>query len=169
MSEAVVDDILAVLPPLLQSLEALSFVARHLNPPEFGSLMDAAAKPDQALQAVRGRLGGWPEEFTGLQSSLETASDAALAAFAGLRAVEQGSGDLIAVFRALRHAPRAQEALYPLAARLPPGSRFFVPPDLREDAGITARLAQPANEKPGIVHVHNDAGSRAGLPGYRPQ
>ena len=36
MSEAVVDDVVAVLPPLLQSLEALAFIARHLNPPEFG-------------------------------------------------------------------------------------------------------------------------------------
>ena len=36
MSEAVVDDIVAVLPPLLQSLEALGFIARHLNPPDFG-------------------------------------------------------------------------------------------------------------------------------------
>ena len=35
MSEAVVDDIVAVLPPLLQSLEALGFIARHLNPPDF--------------------------------------------------------------------------------------------------------------------------------------
>ena len=42
MSEAVVDDIVAVLPPLLQSLEALSFIARHLNPPEFGRVMEAA-------------------------------------------------------------------------------------------------------------------------------
>ncbi|MFL4999462.1 MAG: phospholipase, partial [Xanthobacteraceae bacterium] len=156
MSEAVVDDIVAVLPPLLQSLEALSFVARHLNPPEFGSVMDAAGMPDQALQAVRGRLGGWPEEFTGLQSSLETASDAALAAFAGLRAVEQGDGDLVAVFRALRHVSRAQEALYPLAAKLPPVSSFFVHPDLREDAGIKARLAQRANENTGIIHQHNE-------------
>jgi len=169
MSEAVVDDIVAVLPPLLQSLEALSFVARHLNPPEFGSVMDAAGMPDQALQAVRGRLGGWPEEFTGLQSSLATASDAALTAFAGLRAVEQGNGDLIAVFRALRHAPRAQEALYPLAARLPPVSSFFVHPDLREDAGITARLAQRANENTGIVHVHNEPGSRGGFSVYVPE
>ena len=32
MSEAVVDDIVAVLPPLLQSLEALSFVARPPGP-----------------------------------------------------------------------------------------------------------------------------------------
>ena len=42
MSEAVVDDIVAVLPPLLQSLEALGFVARHLNPPDFGRVMHAA-------------------------------------------------------------------------------------------------------------------------------
>src|SRR3954469_807640 len=169
MSEAVVDDIVAVLPPLLQSLEALSFVARHLNPPEFGSVMDAAGMPDQALQAVRGRLGGWPEEFTGLQSSLETASDAALAAFAGLRAVEQGDGDLVAVFRALRHVSRAQEALYPLAAKLPPVSSFFVHPDLREDAGIKARLAQRANENTGIIHQHNEPGSRGGFSVYVPE
>ena len=36
------DDIVAVLPPLLQSLEALSFVARHLNPPDFDRVMQAA-------------------------------------------------------------------------------------------------------------------------------
>jgi len=47
MSEAVVDDIVAVLPPLLQSLEALAFVARHLNPPEFGAVMEAAGTPDE--------------------------------------------------------------------------------------------------------------------------
>ena len=49
MSEAVVDDIVAVLPPLLQSLEALGFVARHLNPPDFDRVMEAPGKPDEAL------------------------------------------------------------------------------------------------------------------------
>ena len=111
MSEAVVDDIVAVLPPLLQSLEALGFIARHLNPPDFGRVMHAAGTPDQALQVELPRLAGWPEEFAHLRGPLQTASDAALAAFAGLRAVQQGHGDLVAVFRALRHAPRAQEAL----------------------------------------------------------
>jgi phospholipase/carboxylesterase len=46
MSEAVVDDIVAVLPPLLQALEALAFIARHLNPPQFGQVMEAAGGPD---------------------------------------------------------------------------------------------------------------------------
>ena len=169
MSEAVVDDIVAVLPPLLQSLEALSFIGRHLNPPDFGRVMEAAGTPDQALQAVRPRLADWPAEFSDRRTSLETAGDAALAAFAGLRAVQNGNGDLIAVFRALRHAPRAQEALYPLAAKLPPVSSFFVDPPLRDDADLEARLAAPAHETTGIIHDHNEPGSRGGFSLYVPE
>ncbi len=56
MSEAVVDDIVAVLPPLLQSLEALGFVARHLNPPDFDSVMEAARRIRSCGRSVR----GWP-------------------------------------------------------------------------------------------------------------
>ena len=84
MSEAVVDDIVAVLPPLLQSLEALGFIARYLNPPDFDRVMAAAGKPDAALRAVRPRLEQWPAEFAHIKTPLETASDAALAAFEGL-------------------------------------------------------------------------------------
>jgi phospholipase/carboxylesterase len=169
MSEAVVDDIVAVLPPLLQSLEALGFIARHLNPPDFDSVMETAGTPDQALQAVRPRLAGWPAEFAGIQTSLEAASDAALAAFEGLRAVQHGHGDLMAVFRALRYAPRAQEALYPLVVKLPPVNQFFVDPALREDADLLARLVAPQRENTGILHDHNEPGSRGGFSVYVPE
>jgi phospholipase/carboxylesterase len=169
MSEAVVDDIVAVLPPLLQSLEALGFVARHLNPPDFGRVMDAVGTPDQALQDVRARLANWPGEFADIQSSLQTAGDAALAAFEGLRAVQNGNGDLVAVFRALRYAPRAQEALYPLAAKFPPVNSFFIDPAMRDDAGLSARLAAPAHQDTGIIHDHNEAGSRGGFSLYVPE
>src|SRR2546429_7710963 len=143
MSEAVVDDIVAVLPPLLQSLEALGFVARHLYPPEFDGVMQAAGTPDDALRAVRGKLAEWPADFADLRTPLEAASNAALAAFDGLRTVQNGQGDLVSVFRALRHVPRAQEALYPLRAKLPPVSQFFVDPPLRDDPALLERLAQP--------------------------
>jgi phospholipase/carboxylesterase len=169
MSEAVVDDIVAVLPPLLQSLEALGFIARHLNPPDFGRVMQAAGTPDRDLQSVRSRLADWPAEFADVQTSLETASDAALAAFKGLRAVQDGNGDLIAVFRALRHAPRAQEALYPLAEKFPPVSEFFVDPARRDDADLLARLAEPARPDTGIMHDHNEPGSRGGFSLYVPE
>jgi phospholipase/carboxylesterase len=131
--------------------------------------MEAVGMPDQALQGVRTRLAGWPEQFAGLRSSLEAASDAVLAAFTGLRAVQNGNGDLIAVFRALRHLPRAQEALYPLAATLPPVSSFFVDPDLRENAGLGQRLAKPASENTGIIHDRSEPGSRGGFSLYVPE
>lgn len=169
MSEAVVDDIVAILPPLLQSLEALEFIARHLHPPMFGSVMEAAGVPDEALQAVRPRLANWPDSFKDLQAALTTACDESLAAFAGLRAVEQGQGELIDVFRALRHAPRAQEALYPLTARFPPVSEFFVDPALRGDAGLLARLAAPAHPDSGIFHEANGPGNRGGYSIYVPE
>jgi phospholipase/carboxylesterase len=159
----------AVLPPLLQSLEALGFVARHLNPPDFGRVMHAAGTPDADLQSVRSRLADWPEEFADVRTALETASDAALAAFQGLRAVQGGNGDLIAVFRALRHAPRAHEALYSLAEKFPPVSAFFLDPALRGDAGLLARLVGPAQADTGIFHDHNEPGSRGGFSLYVPE
>src|SRR6202521_2742245 len=169
MSEAGVDDIGGVWPPFLQSPGALGFMPRHLNPPQFDAVMEPAGTPDQALRAVRPRLDDWPEGFAHLRAPLETASDAALAAFEGLRAVQHGNGDLVAVFRALRYAPRAQEALYPLTAKLPPVSHFFVDPPLREDADLLARLAGPANENTGILHDHNEPGSRGGFSLYVPE
>ena len=169
MSEAVVDDIVAVLPPLLQSLEALGFVARRLYPPEFDRVMQAAGTPDDALREVRGNLAGWPPDFADIRTRLETASDAALAAFDGLREVQSGQGDLVSVFRALRYAPRAQEALYPLGAKLPPVSQFFVDPPLRDDAALLERLAQPANDNTGVMHVANEPGSRGGYSMYVPE
>ena len=63
MSEAVVDDIVAVLPPLLQSLEALGFIARYLNPPDFDRVMATAGEPDagpaRRSAAARAMAGGF--------------------------------------------------------------------------------------------------------------
>ncbi len=163
------DDILALLPALLQSLEALLFIARHLHPPDFDSVMDAAGTPEQALQGARSKLTEWPERFADLRASLEAASEAALKSFAGLREVQHGHGDLAAVFRALRHLPRAQEALYPLAAKFPPVNGFFLDPALREDADRLARFTGPAAENTGIIHDHNKPGSRGGFSLYVPE
>jgi phospholipase/carboxylesterase len=169
MSEAVIDDIVAVLPPLLQSLEALGFVARHLNPPDFGRVMHEIGTPEAALQAARGNLAEWPAQFADVRTALDAASEAALAAFTGLRAVERGQGDLVAVFRALRYLPRAQEALYPLAAKFPPVSDFFLDPAMRDDEALLERLTQPAADNTGVMHDHNEPGSRGGFSAYVPE
>jgi phospholipase/carboxylesterase len=169
MSEAVVDDIVAVLPPLLQSIEALAYVARHLNPPDFDHVMQAIGAPEEALRAVRVRLTEWPEQFVDVRASLETSSDAVLSAFAGLRSVQHGNGDLVAVFRALRYLPHAQEALYPLAEKFPPVSDVFVDPALRDDDALKGKLAAPRSEDTGITHDRNEPGSRGGYSVYVPE
>jgi phospholipase/carboxylesterase len=167
--ETVVDDIVTLLPPLLQSLEALGFIARHLHPPDFEAVMARVGTPDQALQAVHPKLAGWPDDFSDVREPLRAASDAALAGFAGLRAVQTEGGDIRDVFRALRYLPRAQEALYPLAARLPPISQFFLAPYLRNDAAALARFAQPATPSTGISHHGGTPGSRGGYSFYVPE
>jgi phospholipase/carboxylesterase len=169
MSESEVDGFVAVLPPLLQSLEALGFIARHLNPPEFDRVMEAAGQPDELLRAVRPRLATCPESFAVTRTALSNAIDAALAAFEGLREVQRGHGDLVDVFRALRNVPRAQEALYPLAANLPWVNSFFINPDHREDADLLARLAERVNENTGIIHDYIPSSSRGGFSVYVPE
>ena len=169
MTEAVVDDIVAMLPPLLQSMEALAFVARHLNPPDFDQVMERVGTPEAPLQAARSRLSEWPAKFLDVRTSLETASDAALSAFQGLREVQHGNDDLYGAYRALRHAAQAQEALYPLAGKFPPVSEFFLNSDVREDADLLSRLESPAPEGTGVIHDHNEPGSRGGFSLYVPE
>jgi predicted esterase len=143
MSEAVIDDIVATLPPLLDALDALAFFARHLHPPAFASVMNAIGAPDEALQAAYAATGDWPEQFAGLRAQLNRACDETLAAFAGIREVERGHGDLVAVFRALRHLPRALEALYPLAARDPIVNSFYLDASLRDARSFEAIVVAP--------------------------
>jgi phospholipase/carboxylesterase len=169
MSEAVIDDMTAVLPPLLQSLEALGFIARNLHPPSFDRVMIAAGEPDADLSDVRSRLGRWPTEFSDTQSALETACDATLAAFAGLRTVQAGQSDITLAFRALRQLPRAEEALYPLAVKFPPVSGFFLNPECCDDADLLTRVSVPASETTGIIHDHNEPKSRGGFSVYVPE
>ena len=169
MSEAVVDDIVAVLPPLLQSLESLGFIARYLNPPDFDRVMQTAGTPDRDLRAIVPRLAQWPDDFDHIRTPLQTASDAVLAAFAGLRTVQEGRGDFVSLFRALRYVPRALEVLYTLSARLPPVNQFFIDPALHDDADLVARLATPAGENTGVFHNQNEPGSRGGFSLYVPE
>jgi len=168
MDERVLDDLVAFLPPLLRALESLGFIARHLHPPDFDAVMEAAGTADAELELERPRLDRWPAEFDGLRQRLETAADATITAFAGLRAAPDQEDGLRAIFRALRHVQRAQEALYPLAPGLPAVSRFFLDPACRDDDALVARLSQP-NPDTGIIHAGNEPGSRGGFSLYVPE
>jgi phospholipase/carboxylesterase len=169
MSDTVTENLAAILPPLLRSLETLGFIARHFHPPDFGAVMDAAGTPDQDLRAARSLLDGWPDELAGVRGRLQTATDAALAAFEGLRDAPAQADGVRAVFRALRYLPRTREALYPLAGAVPAISHYFLNPALRDNAEALARLAAPARDDTGVMHAGNEPGSRGGYSLYVPE
>jgi phospholipase/carboxylesterase len=159
----------ALLPPLLQTLDSLAFIARYLNPLEFGAVLQASGAPDVTLRALRPRLDAWPEAFADVRATLAVSCDEVLAAFDGLRAVPGDADGVRGAFRALRHLPRALEALYPLASRLPPVSAFFLDPAAREDTALLGRVAAPPADSTGVAHFDNEPGSRGGFSLYVPE
>ena len=170
MNESALDDLVAVLPPLLQSLEALNFLARHFHPPEFLAVLDSVGTPDALLRTERPRLKNLPDALAGVRTQLETASDAALSAFEALRAIGDNDDDVRAAFRAFRNIPHALEALYPLAAELPVINEFFLTPAVRNDPQLLAQRANtPRHPESGVFHANNDYGTRGGFSLYIPE
>lgn len=159
-----------LLVPLLQSLTALEFVARHLDPLAIESVIEGIGTPDDSLRAVRRELDDDSRVLQSDARQLLVASDEVLAAFDGIRNVLQQGDDLYALFRAMRHLPRAQEALYPLAAELPAVNSYFLDSSLRKNAGALARNAQPVRDgETGVMHIDNEPGSRGGYSLYVPE
>lgn len=157
-----------ILPPLFACLETLGVIARHLDPQAFGEVMEAVGTPDAALRAAYSDFK--PSDASDdVGKRLVAASDEALSAFAELRAALDG-GDIRAVFKALRHLPRAQEALYPLASMIPAVSSFFLDPSVRSDSDVVARAMQPPREnETGVFHVENEPRTRGGFSLYVPE
>ena len=168
MRDAHVEDIVAILPPLLSGLDRLSFVARHFHPPHFAELMAAVGDPGAAILAERDRLNAWPTELAAVSGALAGACDETVAGFAALRAAEADPDALTAGFRALRHLPRALEALFPLAAGLPPVSRYFLPPAQRDQADLAERLTGGRADT-GVLHVGGEPGARGAVSLYVPE
>jgi len=170
MDEREVEDLTRLLPPLLAALEALGFVGRYLNPPDFDRVMAAVGDPETPLRAAYGALGDWPDALADVRGNLATACEHVLAAFEALREAQIGGAEVRHVYRALGRTPRAQEALYPLAAGLPPVSRYFLEPEARGDAAVLARLAEaPERDDVGVAHIDNEPGSRGGFSLYVPE
>lgn len=157
-----------ILPPLFACLETLSLIARHLDPQAFGEVMAAVGTPDERLRAAYSDFK--PSDASDdVGKRLVAASDEALSAFSELRAALDG-GDIRAVFKALRHVPRAQEALYPLAAMIPAVSSFFLDSSLRSDPDALARSMQSARDnETGVMHFDNEPRTRGGFSLYVPE
>jgi len=156
------ESLVAILQPLLRAYELLFLVARHFHPPRFAGLMAQVGTPDRDLKAALDAHADVLAELGDPGRALERASEAALQAYAGLREVLDGGSDLRGAYRALRFVSVGLEALYPLAAALPPVNRFFLDPALRSDAAAQARfMRERTHDKVGVMCFAPDDGGGA--------
>ena len=172
MNESEADALSHLVPPLLRAFEVLFFVSRHFHPPHLERLVAGIGTPDADLKEARERHRESVAKLGDVGAALDAAADAALRAFAGLREVADGGGDIRSAFRAMRFVPIGLEALYPLASGLAPVNRFFLDPALRTDPALqTLFMHAPANEKTGVMHFPSDGaeGERGGFWLYVPE
>jgi len=148
----------AAIAHLLDTLDALEFISRHLHPPRLAELAATLGDRDVALRAVMADAA-WPPQ---VRDQIERATEATLRACDGLRAAD----GMRQAYRALREVSRALEALYPLTGALPTLSRFFLAP------GVDSEPVSPAARvgvATGVRHVANDTGQRGGFSLYVPE
>jgi phospholipase/carboxylesterase len=134
--------------------------------------MEELGPIDAPLRAARPGLDGWPQGLGPIRDRLAEAADIVLQAYDGLAAAAAQPGDMRSVFRAMGRAPRAMEALYPLAAGVPPISRFFLDPARRGDDGLVASLAGPPQDDGAprsVLHGGGEPGARGAWSAYVPE
>ena len=163
-NDRLVDAIAGMLPPLLNTLDALEFAGRHLHPAHLDRPLTALDGNGDALAAARRRLDDvpWPERLEGTRQALLRGADLALEACALLRGAGGAPDGMTLVRRAGRRRASAQESLFPLTRVLPPVNRFFVGEGARADGERLARLAAPARDDVGVFHFANAIGERGG-------
>jgi phospholipase/carboxylesterase len=144
---------------LLDTLDALGFIARHLHPPRFEALMTTLGDRDAALREALAKVA-WPDRIRG---PVTRAAEATLRACEQLRAAAGSPDPRRQAYRALRQLSRALEALYPLAGLMPTVSRFFLTSD-------DLTVGPPRPDTPtGVIHFANETTERGGYSLYVPE
>jgi phospholipase/carboxylesterase len=169
------DAVGGLLAPLLGTLERVLWVQRHLHPPLAARLADALAPFTDALAPPLQALAtaDCPEDLAFLRDRLVDVTTQTLEMVTAFVEAAAGSADPFDLYRALRRFSRAQEALYPLAPILEPVSRWFLPPERRDDAPLVERLHAGALRdgapRVGILHADNERADRGGCSLYVPE
>ena len=171
----VVEAIGRLLGPILGTLERVTWVQRHLDPPlaarlaeELAPCAEAVAGPLRAVQEL-----AWPADLAFMRERLVETGRQTVDLVSAFVEAAKTPGEPIALFRALRRFAPVQETLYPLAPAFEPVSRWFLTPDRRDDDGLLARLRAGAlredDTRVGVLHAENDRGARGGFSVYVPE
>ncbi|HEX4888775.1 MAG TPA: phospholipase [Alphaproteobacteria bacterium] len=163
----------AALQPLLEAIDVMDFIARHMNPPDLPDIIAGIGYADMPLRESMGALQnmGVPESLQPALARIDTASGAVCLAYEELRRAAAKANGLMETYYALRHGIFAREQLYPLAAQFTSVSRHFLEEAARDDEALLGRLAAGA-EKAGVGLMHSKEASgdaRGGFSIYVPE
>jgi phospholipase/carboxylesterase len=156
---------------LLDTLDALEFISRHLHPPRLAEVVATLGQRDAGLRTELADAV-WPEHLAALRDQVERAVEHTLRTCDGLRSAGEAPDGLREAYRAVRQIAHALEALYPVASMLPSVSRFFLEPSRRQDQALLDRLAtgaMRADVRTGVMHAGNDTNERGGFSVYVPE
>ena len=155
----------------LSAIEALDAMARHVAPDTLDILAGRVDRAPLAAALGAAEAFAWPDRLAPLRDCLTDAATEAQVALSGFMRAPDDANPMLAAGRALRHRARAEAALYPLAAFLPPVGRHFLEPAARGDAALLARLAAvpPGRDGTGVMHLGGPPGTRGGCALYVPE
>jgi phospholipase/carboxylesterase len=174
-SQDVIDAIGHLLEPLLETLERVGWVQRHLFPPMAPHLAeqlapgaDAVAGPLSVLEKL-----DWPDDLRFMRDRLVDVARQTIDLVTAFVGAAKSSENPIDLYRALRRFARIQETLYPLAPAFEPVSRWFLEPARRDDDELVARLREGAlrddEARVGVLHASNERDARGGFSVYVPE
>lgn len=172
-TEELLEATTALILPLLHGLDALGQAGRFMHPPELAEVCAAIAQYREPLEAGRQTFARaqWPEHLEAFTLHANMATTLALRAFDGFAGAVTQPEPPIAAYRAMGLAAQAFAAAYPLAAMLPPVNRFYLEPEVRDNAELQQKLLESDPEKPdvGVMHADNAADQRGGFSVYVPE
>ena len=172
---SLIDSIVTLLAPLLDTFERIVWVQRYLHPPVAARLADELAPCSDALGAPLRELekAPWPDDLHFLRDRLFDVTRQTVELVDAFVTAAREFGEVFDLYRALRRFPRAQEGLYPLAPVLEPISRWFLEPARRGDDALVARLRDGTlrddDSQIGVLHAKNARDTRGGFSLYVPE
>jgi phospholipase/carboxylesterase len=175
MSLAALEAVDRLLPPLLDALERVVWVQRHLFPPMAAQLAEKLATCAEPLREPLHDVetAAWPDKLGFLRDRLDDVTRQTRELVAAFVEAAGSPHDPIGLFRALRRFAPLQETFYPLAAALDPVSRWFLEPARRDDDPLVASLREGAlrddGVRVGVLHADNERSARGGFSLYVPE
>lgn len=172
-TDALLDATTALIPPLLNGLEALNYAGRHMHPPNLVSLVESVKPYREPLKqgiAVFDEIE-WPEHLARFRDHVRESANLTMQSFNEFLSSINQSQPPMAAYRAMGFTTKAIETLYPVSMMLPPVSRFYLDVDRRDDQDLIKRLAEAdgTSESTGVMHANNTREERGGFSIYVPE